>query len=248
MLSSSTQLYADGSAITIHLPGPTNPDPPPVDADEIPLLPLDRVMIIESMIALDFIQFPESSVLSISSGGPREVVAKFVDGPNQLMSRYYQKPFVYIVIPNIQGNVTLKMVCDGHHVGDKIETQLLIVSGEGPRPPPGPGPDPKPEPPPIVAKNVRISVITDADQITVEQAAVLNALVGWNALQDAGNEYRWYDSQTEEPDGKKAIEQLNGPIPGMVYTDKASGKVLKYGPIPATFNDLKTIVKELTGG
>lgn len=244
------QLQPEAIEITLpHIDAAPAPCPDPLD-QPTPTISPDTILVVKSNVPLIALQSPTGLLKITTETGPLRIRGKFADGDGKIETRNYSAKYLVFIDAEKPGQTELLLVPHGVTKESDIVRQLLIVSGEGPRPPPGPGPgpEPKPEPQPVVVKNVRISVITDADQITVEQAVVLNALVGWNALQDAGNEYRLYDAKTEEPDGKKAIEQLNGPLPGIVYTDKASGKVLKYGPIPATFDDLKTIVKELTGG
>ena len=243
------QTQPEAIEITLpHISGPPVPCPDEL-TQPTPTITPDTIFVVQSNVPLIALQSPQNLLKISTETGPLRIRGRFSDGDGKIETRNYSAKYLVFVDAVKPGQTELLLVPHGCTKESDIVRQLLIVNdGTAPRPGPDPKPDPKPEPKPPVAKNIRISVVFDVDGMTVEHEAVLNALVAWNALQEAGNEYRWYDAQTEEPDGKKAIEQLNGPLPGIVYTDKASGKVLKYGPIPATFDELKTIVKELTGG
>lgn len=243
------QLQPEAIEITLpNITGPPAPCPDPL-VQPVPTITPDTIFVVQSNVPLIALQSPSGLLKITTDTGPLKIRGRFADGDGKIETRNYSAKYLVFVDAEKPGQTELLLVPHGCAKESDIVRQLLVVSdGTAPRPGPEPGPEPGPDPKPPVAKNIRISVVFDADGLNVEQEAVLNALVGWNALQEDGNEYRWYDAQTEEPDGKKAIEQLNGPLPGIVYTDKASGKVLKYGPIPATFEDLKTIVKDLTGG
>ena len=79
-------------------------------------------------------------------------------------------------------------------------------------------------------------------------AITMNGLVGWTAFVDSGNDWRAYDLTTGEARGKKAITDLNGPSPAIVIYDKATGQMIHRGDMPATIDELKTLIGGLTGG
>lgn len=123
--------------------------------------------------------------------------------------------------------------------------------GPGPQPvPPKPNPAPKPDPPkPIpVVEHVALAIVEDTMQRSPELAITLNSLVGWNEFADGGNVWRIYDRTTREPKGKQALAVLGGTCPGIVISDRATGSVLGYGPMPTTFDELKAMIRRLKGG
>ena len=81
-----------------------------------------------------------------------------------------------------------------------------------------------------------------------ETAIVLNAVANWTTFVDAGNDWRRYDLTTGEAKGIKAITDLNGPSPGLVIYDKATGTMIHRGNLPTTVYELKTLIGGLTDG
>lgn len=206
--------------------------------------------VIRSKVALFVMDFPRGSVSII--GGVKDADGIFADGDGTPETREFDpSEHIYLIQGLRPCKTEICMVPEGVAKKADIIRQVLIVSGEGPKPPPDPDPkpDPKPDPEPTpTAKHLRLSIIFDHQNVAPEVAILMNALVGWNSFFDAGSEYRKYDITTPEPEGIKAIEQLNGPTPGIVVTNKDTGEVIHKGPLPATFSDLKVLVGRLTNG
>lgn len=175
------------------------------------------------------------------------------DGSRVREIRQSECKYLYFLEPVMSGTTRVFWWPAGATDEADIHDQVLTVVGPRPPPDPGPNPDPNPNPKPDpkpdpVAEHVRLSIVTDKAAISPTTAKVLNALVGWNALLDEGNEYRLYDVKSPEAEAKKAVAELGVTVPGIVVTDKADGKVLHKGPLPVTFDDLKALVGRLTGG
>jgi hypothetical protein len=225
------------------------PSPPngPVVISE---LSKGQLYIIQGNAEIYFRQIPLSlvSITNLREGLPEDLKTSpiivngiFVDGDGNPETRIFRGKFLYSVSARETGSTYLMMVPDGAKDAD-ILTQPLTVTGTGPKPPP-PKPDPDPTP---TEKHVRLSIVTDSENLSLPTTVVLNALVGWNELWDAGSDYRLYDIATTEPAGKTTIEQLNGPEPGLVVTNRDTGEMIHRGPLPTTFADLKTLVGRLT--
>jgi hypothetical protein len=220
------------------------PDSTPVPSSEvIGALQADQWYVIESGTELITLTSPEGYVDIEASSGPIRVRGLFVDGANKIETRTYSSPFVYFVTAKASGKTELILIPHGVTSQADIVRQVLTVSGVGPRP----GPEPEPKPIPTV-KNVSIAIVEDTMNRSPDMAITMNGLVAWTEFVDAGNDWRAYDLTTGEARGKKAITDLNGPSPGLVIYDKATGKMIHRGNMPATIGELKTLIGGLTGG
>ena len=131
---------------------------------------------------------------------------------------------------------------------------VTVKSGKAPQPPPGPGPTPIPDngptPIPATVKAVSIAVVEGAVGRTPADAAVMNNYDVWMKYKSAGNEWKFYDFKTKEANGLNAITSIQKEgVTGtaIVFADKASGKVLHVGKLPASISDVTAIVNQLTG-
>jgi hypothetical protein len=226
------------------------PDNTPVPSSEvISTLAADQWYVVESVGEVIALQSPEGIVDIESTSGPIKVRGMFVDGTGKIETRTYSSPYVYFVTAKTSGKTELILIPIGVTAQQDIVRQVLTVSGIGPQPPPGPGPEPQPEPEPTPqATNVSLAIVEDTMNRTPEMAITMNGIVGWTAFVDSGNDWRAYDLTTGEARGKKAITDLNGPSPGIVIYDKATGKMIHRGDMPATIDELKTLIGGLTGG
>lgn len=223
------------------------PEPvPEIVAEPVDTIGIEEWFIVESDTQLICLTSPPGVIDVESLAGPMTFRGRFAGG-DKVETRTFASQYLYAVTALVGGKAELIAVPVGVASEDNIKRVMLTVTGPRPPPDPDPQPDPPdPEPQPNV-KHVRISVITDLDNMPQSVATVLNALVGWNELFDSGSDYRLYDIQTTERSGKTAIEQLNGPAPGIVFTDKDTGAVLHKGPLPEKFSDLKKLKGDLTG-
>jgi hypothetical protein len=222
------------------------PDTTPVPSSEtIGSLSADQFYVVESDTELITLTSPEGYVDIESSTGPIKVRARFVDSADKIETRTYMSPFVYFVTAKAAGKTEMLLVPMGVTSQADIVRQVLTVSGGGPKPPPDDDTKPKPQP---TVKNVSIAIVEDTMNRSPDMAITMNGLVAWTAFVDAGNDWRAYDLTTGEARGKKAITDLNGPSPGLVVYDKATGKMIHRGNMPATIGELKTLIGGLTGG
>ena len=177
-------------------------------------------------------------------------MAKFADGTGKIELRTYTSPYLYFIQAAAKGEAEILMIPSGVTTESDIVRQQLTVMG--PRPPPDDGEDDKPippDPPQPVASHVRLVVVEDTLNRSPETAILLNALVGWTAFLDDGNEYRLYDQTTGETKGKQSVKDIGTtPMPAMVIYDKTSGAILKVGSLSPTIDELRTTIKGLTGG
>lgn len=241
-LSGCECCIADDSVIVI----PVQPVP---DVDDTPkpvnALADDELYVIASDVPLIVLASPVGVVSVESTDGPMTIRGRFAGGVKHETRRYTSK-HLYLVESASYGTVELLIVPVGVSAETDVIRQVLTVSGGGPRPGPGPGPNP-PEP---TSDKLLISVLEDAQNRSPQTAICLNALAGWNALKDAGHDWRVYDDQTTEPKGKAALEQAaeaGQALPAMVVTDADTGKVLRVLPLPETIDGVKRVVSELTG-
>ena len=230
----------------------TEPDPPPTPRPEIQ--PIDKLAagqwyVIESTSELIALQSPEGVVTINRVAGPIMAMGHFVDGNNMVETRTFSSPFVYFVSAEKSGKVELILIPVGVSKSADIVRQVLTISGVGPQPPPDPEPKPEPEPEPTPkVKNVSLAIVEDTMNTSPETAIVLNAVANWTTFVDAGNDWRRYDLTTGEAKGIKAITDLNGPSPGLVIYDKATGTMIHRGNLPTTVYELKTLIGGLTDG
>jgi hypothetical protein len=181
--------------------------------------------------------------------GAKYIQGRFVDDAEPTVKKWksYSGRYVYPITPIKSGTVTVLAFEEG--ATERPLPVVLTVTGPRPPPDPDPEPDPEPEPQPVpTAETVRLSVVYDKANVSPSTAILLNALVGWNGLLDSGHEYRLYDIISTEPEALSSIAELAGVVPGLVVTDKVTGKAIHKGTLPNTFQDLKSIVGRLTGG
>lgn len=203
--------------------------------------------VIESDEPITVIGSPEDIVSVESVVGPQNYRGKFSEEPG-IQKRRMEGPYLFEVSALKTGKCELIIVAviDGKPV-EKSRHSLTVT---GPRPPPIPEPDPKPDPDPPqpTVKNVSVAIVEDTMNRSPDMAILMNGLVAWTDFVDDGNDWRSYDKSTSEARGKKAVSVLAGVVPGIVISDKATGKVIHSGAMPATLADLKTLIGGLTGG
>jgi len=247
---------------SIHLPmvpvliePDAQPRPVPIDPSEpvaVSTLTADSWYVIESDAPLIVLSSPTGLVQVQADEGPLRVRGIFADGTGETETRTYQSKNLYFVNAIKAGSTELLVVPVGVSDESQIVRQVLTVT-VGPRPPPGPGPEPQPNPQPKPeptpqAENVSLAIVEDTMNRSPEMAITMNGLVGWTAFVDSGNDWRAYDLTTGEARGQKAITDLNGPSPGIVVYNKATGTMIHRGDMPATIDELKTLIGGLTGG
>lgn len=227
------------------------PRPPAkITIPDIATIPRDTMLVISSDAPLIILQSPDKGILKITSVvSPLSIFGRFADGDGSSEFRQFSEPHLWVVTGAKAGTTELILIQLGVESADQIVRRTLTIAGQGPQPPPGPEPDPGPLPEPLpVAEHVRLTIVEDSTNRKPETAILLNALVGWDELQAAGHDYRLYDKDTTEPGGVKAVVELDGITPGIVVTDKDTGKTIHKGPLPVKFADLKFLVGSLTGG
>jgi hypothetical protein len=233
-----------------------HPVPKPVDPTDpkvIDTIKADEMFVIESPVELIVLASPVG-VLSVENGvGPIRVRGKFCDGGGGIETRTYKSEYVYFVTTEAKVGKS-ELILIPHGVVDEADVirQVLTISGTGPNPPPDPDPDPKPEPEPDpepVSDKLLIEVVEDTLNRAPDTAIVLNAIASWNELKEKGHDWRIYDKKTSEPKGIQAVKDVaDTPLPAMVIRDLKTGKVIRVVTLPLTFDVLKRIISELTGG
>lgn len=234
---------------------PVITEPEPTPSPRPAIQPIDKLAVgqwyvIESKLELITLQSPEGVVDIDQMAGPIIARGMFVDGiPGKVETRTLSSPFVYFVAAKLPGKVELILIPVGVSEVSEIVRQVLTVSGVGPQPPPDPDPIPDPEPNPTPkVKNVSLAIVEDVMNRSPETAILMNAVVNWSEFIDSGNDWRAYDLTTGEAKGIKAIDDLNGPSPGLVIYDKATGTMIHRGNLPTTVYEFKTLIGGLTNG
>jgi outer membrane biosynthesis protein TonB len=194
--------------------------------------------------------FPEGLVEIDSDDGarPMKVKGKFADGTGKVETRTFTSKHLYFVNAVKAGQMEMLIIPEGAISKTQSQRHKIVVMGQGPIPPPDPDPEPEPEPEPmpVPTGNVVISIVEDAQNRKPDTAILLNAMAGWNALKDAGNDWRLYDVATSEPKGKQAVEDAkSAELPAMIIRDKETDKILRVIPLPKDFDSLKRILSEL---
>lgn len=233
-----------------------HPVPKPVDPTDpkvIDTIKADEMYVIESPVELIVLASPVG-VLSVESGvGPIRVRGKFCDSAGAIETRTYKSEFVYFVTTEAKVGKS-ELILIPHGVVDEADVvrQVLTISGTGPNPPPDPDPEPEPKPEPDpepVAEKLLIEVVEDTLNRAPDTAIVLNSIASWNELKEQGHDWRIYDKKTSEPKGIQAVKDVGDtPLPAMVIRDLSTGKVIRVVTLPLTFETLKRILSELTGG
>jgi hypothetical protein len=181
-----------------------------------------------------------------------KVRGKFADGTGKIETRVFSSKYLYFVNALKQGKIEILVFTPQVVTEEKdIPRFPLNVMGIAPIPPPGPGPGPGPgpKPPDPVSDAVFIAIVEDVLNRTPDAAIVMNAMAGWVDLAKDGSSFRSYHIETGEVNGKKAIQDAAGlGLPAMVVYDKPGGKVLRAIPLPLTFDGVKRVISELTGG
>jgi hypothetical protein len=207
-------------------------------------------LVIESPGPLMIFDFPEGLVEIDSDDGarPMKVKGKFADGTGKVETRTFTSKHLYFVNAVKAGQMEMLIIPEGAISKTQSQRHKIVVMGQGPIPPPDPDPEPEPEPEPmpVPTGNVVISIVEDAQNRKPDTAILLNAMAGWNALKDAGNDWRLYDVATSEPKGKQAVEDAkSAELPAMIIRDKETDKILRVIPLPKDFDSLKRILSEL---
>jgi hypothetical protein len=252
---SSDDATANATA-KIRLPrtsGEDSPRPVPGDPKLISTLSVEDWYVVEADVELIALQSP-NSVLDIEPAhGPITVRGKFADGTGKIETRTYTSNYVYFVTAMAKGKTELILIPLGVQMESEIVRQeLTVTDGTAPNPPPNDdvNPDPpKPEPPQPKAKHVRLAIVEDTLNRSIDTAMVLERVTGWNAFFDAGNQYRLYDLTTGEKNGQRAIRDAGStPVPSLVVYNMETDEVVKVAPLPKTFDELVKMVGGITGG
>lgn len=203
--------------------------------------------VIRSKNPLFVLDSPQGSVSIISGSTGADGI--FADGDGKPESRTFAKEeFTYLIQGLKPCKAELILIPEGVTARQDIYRQALTVSGEGPKPPPvDPDDDTHPDPKPV-AKYVSVAIVEDTMNRSPDNAIVMNGLAAWAEFVDSGNDWRLYDLTTKEAKGKKAISDLNGPVPGIVIYNKTTGAMIHRGEIPKTFAELKALIGGLTNG
>jgi hypothetical protein len=235
-----------------------------VQEDDLPSPPPERLpkfvsdlseetwLVIESEDPIVVTSSPLGHVTVQPEEGPVKVRGKFADGTGKIETRVFSSKYLYFVNAIKQGKIEILIFTPQVVTEEKdIPRFPLNVMGIAPIPPPGPGPGPGPgpKPPDPVSDAVFIAVVEDVLNRTPDAAIVMNAMAGWVDLAKDGSSFRSYHIETGEVNGKKAIQDAAGlGLPAMVVYDKPGGKVLRAMPLPLTFDGVKRVISELTGG
>jgi hypothetical protein len=231
-----------------------------VQEDDLPSPPPERLpkfvsdlseetwLVIESEDPIVVTSSPLGHVTVQPEEGPVKVRGKFADGTGKIETRVFSSKHLYFVNAIKQGKIEILIFTPQVVTEEKdIPRFPLNVMGIAPIPPPGPGPGPKPPDP--VSDAVFIAIVEDVLNRTPDAAIVMNAMAGWVDLAKDGSSFRSYHIETGEVNGKKAIQDAAGlGLPAMVVYDKPGGKVLRAIPLPLTFDGVKRVISELTGG
>lgn len=219
-------------------------------AEVVDTIKPDEWFILESESELICLTSPKGVLDVESLGGPMTFRGRFAGGDGKVEARKFAGPYLYAVTAAVAGKAELIVVPVGVASADQVQRVVLTVEGARPPPPePKPKPEPNPEPQPQpVAQHVSLAIIEDTMNRSPDTAILMNQLAAWSTFVDAGHDWRAYDLKTGEPRGKRAITDLNGPVPGIVIYDKATRRMLHKGDLPATFADLTKLIRSLTGG
>lgn len=129
----------------------------------------------------------------------------------------------------------------------KTQASLRVTCLTAPQPPPDPDPRPDPRPEPTV-KNVRLYVVHNVNKITPDTAIVLNATKVWDSFTDAGNDWKFFDIDTDDEYEKKLITDAGSiTLPTLLIYDKATGRRLSAEPLPKSVIALEALVEKYTG-
>ena len=234
-----------------------------VQEDDLPSPPPERIpkfvsdlseetwLVIESEDPIVVTSSPLGHVTVQPEEGPVKVRGKFADGTGKIETRVFSSKYLYFVNAIKQGKIEILVFTPQVVTEEKdIPRFPLNVMGIAPIPPPDPKPpDPDPKPPDPVSDAVFIAIVEDVLNRTPDAAIVMNAMAGWVDLAKDGSSFRSYHIETGEVNGKKAIQDAAGlGLPAMVVYDKPGGKVLRAIPLPLTFDGVKRVISELTGG
>lgn len=131
----------------------------------------------------------------------------------------------------------------------EVKQQVCVISVEGPRPPPPIPPDPpKPDPiPPPKSDTLSIVVVWESESSTPAIAGVIKDLAFWRSLEPLG--VQWFQFDKDQPIVAKAgyaSYVAKDGLPVILYMSR-DGRVLRHGRLPATKEEIRTTVKELTG-
>jgi len=208
-------------------------------------------LVIESQDPIVVTSSPLGHVTVQPEEGPVKVRGKFADGTGKIETRVFSSKHLYFVNAIKQGKIEILIFTPQVVTEEKdIPRFPLNVMGISPIPPPNPKPpDPDPKPPDPVSDTVFIAIVEDVLNRTPDTAIVMNATAGWVDLTKNGSSFRAYHIETGEVNGKKAIQDAAGlGLPAMVVYDKPGGKALRAIPLPLTFDGVKRVISELTGG
>lgn len=212
-----------------------------------PILPADTWYCVESDVPLFLLHSPDGLLKVDVDEGPRPMRVKglFAGGGGKVEARDFRLKYVYFVEP-VKAGLT-EIVCIPQGVTDAKDIHRQVLGVMGPRPPPIPDVDPEPKPKPKpddkTAKNVSLSIVEDTRNRSSDTATVLNELVGWTALIDAGNDWRLYDLTTSEPAGKIAVAAAREvDKPAIVIRDKDSGTIIEVIPLPKDRDELRKAI------
>jgi hypothetical protein len=233
------------------VPEEDHPSPPPERLPKfVSDLSEETWLVIESEDPIVVTSSPLGHVTVQPEEGPVKVRGKFADGTGKIETRVFSSKHLYFVNAIKQGKIEILVFTPQVVTEEKdIPRFPLNVMGIAPIPPPGPGPGPGPKPPDPVSDSVFIAIVEDVLNRTPDAAIVMNAMAGWVDLAKDGSSFRSYHIETGEVNGKKAIQDAAGlGLPAMVVYDKPGGKVLRAIPLPLTFDGVKRVISELTGG
>ena len=139
-------------------------------------------------------------------------------------------------------------VIDGR--ASMLSAKTLTVMGLGPQPPPDPDVDPVPVPP-VTAKKVYLRLVEETSERTPAMAKLATSQGYWDTVQAGGNRFQWYDRNTNEASGKRAISDAGALTAPMVIvydleTDKKIGaEALDRATV--TTATIDGIIKKYTG-
>jgi hypothetical protein len=128
----------------------------------------------------------------------------------------------------------------------KTQASLRVTCNQAPQPPPDDDVKPEPGPTPK-ARNVRLFIVYNPENITPDVAMVLNAFEMWDRFTEAGNDWQRIDFETKDEFEKNVVADARGQtLPALVIYDKGTGKLLNADELPKSIVATDALVEKFT--
>lgn len=203
--------------------------------------------IVESEVDGIILARPIGLVKITKEQGPLRIRGKFIDGGNQVETRTYKGPNIFIVDVITSGVVDLSFIPFGFKTESDIISRTVVVdNGLSPRPPPDNDPTPKPNPPTPIAKvdKLWVIIVEETSLRTPDIARVLNDFVYWTDLRAKGHKVMIYDKDQEEAKANGYVRRSESVgLPCVILYDQKTHAYLKTFKLPKTTTE---VTKELS--